>query len=101
MQLNDYDLNSSLMPFEKFNTGEELFDTLDKEHDLLDRDLRPFAEECDYMQGIQIMASLDDAWGGFATRYLDRIRDEFGKTTVWVWGLEEGMQNVPKVCMSL
>lgn len=97
VQLNDYELNSSLMPFEKWEVGEDLFHTLDKEHDLLDRDLRPFAEEADQMQGIQIMASIDDAWGGFAAQYMDRIRDEYGKTTVWVWGLEDGMGNTPRV----
>lgn len=100
VQLNEYDLHSSLMPFEKFGKGEELFDVLDKEVDLLDRDLRPFAEEADFMQGIQIMVSLDDAWGGFATKYLDRIRDEFGKTSVWIWGLEENGRNVPRVCIA-
>ncbi|KAI9754812.1 MAG: hypothetical protein M4579_004537 [Chaenotheca gracillima] len=92
VQLNEYELNSSLMPFERWNVGEELFGDLDKEHDLLDRDLRPFAEECDQLQGLQLMTSVDDAWGGFAARYMDRIRDEFGKTSVWVWGLEDSQR---------
>ncbi|KAH8595598.1 tubulin domain-containing protein [Bisporella sp. PMI_857] len=96
VQLNEYELNSSLMPFENWVTGEELFNSLDKEHDLLDRDLRPFAEEADQMQGIQLMAGVDDAWGGFAARYMDRIRDEYGKTTVWVWGLEDGITTVAR-----
>jgi len=85
------------MPFENWNAGEELFNSLDKEHDLLDRDLRPFAEEADQMQGIQLMTGIDDAWGGFASRYMDRLRDEYGKTTVWVWGLEDGIATVPRV----
>lgn len=78
------------MPFERWSTGEDLFSDLDKEHDLLDRDLRPFLEECDQLQGLQIITGTDDAWGGFAARYLDRIRDELGKTSAWVWGLEDG-----------
>ena len=97
MQLNEYELNSALMPFENWSTGEDLFDNLDKEYDLLDRDLRPFAEEADQMQGIQIMASIDDAWGGFAAKYIDRLRDEYGKTTLWVWGLEDSLANTPRV----
>ena len=83
------------MPFERWSVGEDLFNSLDKEHDLLDRDLRPFAEESDHLQGLQLIASVDDAWGGFAARYMDRIRDEFSKTTIWVWGLEES-RRVPK-----
>lgn len=97
VQLNEYELNSALMPFENWSTGEDLFDNLDKEYDLLDRDLRPFAEEADQMQGIQIMASIDDAWGGFAAKYIDRLRDEYGKTTLWVWGLEDSLANTPRV----
>jgi hypothetical protein len=89
VQLNEYELNSSLMPFEKWTMGEELFASLDKDHDILDRDLRPFVEEADQMQGVQIMAGLDDAWGGFAAKYLERMRDEYGKTPLWVWGLQE------------
>lgn len=85
------------MPFESWSTGEDLFNVLDKEHDILDRDLRPFAEESDQMQGIQIMSGVDDAWGGFAAKYMDRLRDEYGKTTVWFWGLEDGIGSVQRV----
>jgi len=90
VQLQEYELSSTLMPFERWATGDELFSGLDKEHDLLDRDLRPFLEECDQLQGLQMVTSTYDAWGGFATRYLERIRDELGKSSVWVWGIEEG-----------
>jgi hypothetical protein len=97
IQLNEYELNSSLMPFENWDSGEELFNSLDKEHDLLDRDLRPFAEEADQMQGIQLIAGMDDAWGGFAARYMDRLKDEYGKTTVWFWGLEDDIKTTQRV----
>ncbi|EON98038.1 putative misato segment ii myosin-like domain-containing protein [Phaeoacremonium minimum UCRPA7] len=89
VQLNEYELNSSLVPFERWDTGEDLFSSLDKENDLLDRDIRPFAEEADQMQAIQIMTTVDDAWGGFASRYIERLRDEYGKTTIWTWGLQD------------
>jgi hypothetical protein len=78
------------MPFENWAVGEDLFKELDMEHDLLDRDFRPFAEECDRLRAIQIFTGTDDAWGGFAARYVDRLKDEFGKNDIWVWGLEEG-----------
>jgi Tubulin domain len=97
VQLNEFELGSSLMPFEKWNIGEDLFSSLDKEHDVLDRDLRPFVEEADQMQAIQLIASVDDAWGGFAARYVDRLRDEYGKTTLWIWGLEDGVRGIPRV----
>ncbi|KAJ5764890.1 hypothetical protein N7520_004449 [Penicillium odoratum] len=90
VQLNEYELNSQIMPFEDWNAGEELFNDLDKEHDLLDRDVRPFAEECDQMRALQLFSGADDAWGGFAARYIDRLRDEYGKKSVWVWAIEDG-----------
>ncbi|KAI9687658.1 MAG: mtDNA inheritance, partitioning of the mitochondrial organelle [Bogoriella megaspora] len=90
VQIAEYELQSQLVPFEKWDVGEELFINLDREHDLLDRDLRPFAEECDQMQGLQIIADADDAWGGFAARYIEKIRDEYGKMSIWAWGLVEG-----------
>ena len=100
MQLNEYELNSQLMPFEDWDVGEDLFKSLDREHDILDRDIRPFAEECDHLRAMQIFSGLDDAWGGFAARYIDRLRDEYGKTNIWLWGLEDGTR-VPRVCQSV
>ncbi|KAI9043010.1 misato family protein [Aspergillus affinis] len=90
VQLNDYELNSRVMPFEDWNVGEDLFDDLDKGHDLLDRDVRPFAEECDQLRALQIFTGSDDAWGGFAAKYVDRLRDEYGKKAIWVWAIESG-----------
>ncbi|KAL2871938.1 misato family protein [Aspergillus lucknowensis] len=90
IQLNDYELNSNIMPFEDWSLGEELFNDLDKEHDLLDRDVRPFAEECDQMRALQIFTGSDDAWGGFAAKYVDRLVDEYGKKAVLVWAIEDG-----------
>ncbi|KAI4174028.1 MAG: hypothetical protein LQ343_002591 [Gyalolechia ehrenbergii] len=92
IQINDYELGSAILPFEQWSSGEDLFRNLDREHDLLDRDVRPWAEECDQMQGIQTFASADDAWGGFAARYIESLRDEYGKTPLWFWGLEEDVR---------
>src|SRR5687767_4269044 len=84
VQLYDYELNSSIQPFDRFAAGAELFSTLDKDDDIVDRDFRPFVEECDRMQGIQVFTGLDDAWGGFAGEYVEALRDEYGKSCVWV-----------------
>lgn len=100
VQLNEYELNSQLMPFENWEMGEDLLRSLDREHDILDRDFRAFAEECDQLQGIQIFSGTDDAWGGFAARYVDRLRDEFGKKSIWFWGLEDGIK-VQRVCNTI
>ena len=91
MQLYDSDLSPERKAFEGWHDGEELFQALDREKDVFDEQLRPFAEECDQMQGFQIVTSVDDGWGGFAGKCMERVRDEFGKSPVWLWGL-----NAPK-----
>jgi hypothetical protein len=88
IQLNDYSILPSLPPFDTYDAGDELFGSLDREHGLLDRDLRPWAEECDSMQGVQIFSTTNDGWGGFCARYVEKLRDEFGKVGLWVWGID-------------
>lgn len=90
MQVYETDINPEQRSFDNWQVGDELYSTLDREHDLFDRDLRPFVEECDQMQGLQMLTSVEDGWGGFSARYMDRLRDEFGKTSIWVWALGEG-----------
>ena len=89
VQINDYELGSTLMPFEKWESGEELFASMDRNVALLDRDVRVWAEECDQMQGIQVFTGGDDAWSAFAANYVELLRDEFGKMAIWTWGIEE------------
>ena len=96
MQINDFALGSSLMPFDRWTSGEELFEEIDRDVDILDRDLRLWAEECDSLRAIQLFECCDDAWGGFGARYAERIRDEYGKTALWVWGIERGQEIGPK-----
>lgn len=48
------------------------------------------------MQGVQVYTTLDDAWGGFASSYLEALRDEHPKTCIWVWGLQSPVATVPR-----
>lgn len=98
VQLQEFELNSSIAPFERWSTGEELFSNLDREHDLLDKDLRLFLEEADHLQAVQVFASADDSWAGFAAKYVESVRDELGKTAIWVWSLEDGSRKA-RVCV--
>ncbi|KAM0248156.1 hypothetical protein ACHAQJ_009573 [Trichoderma viride] len=96
VQLYDFELHSSIMPFERFSMGTELFESLEKESEIVDRDWRPFVEECDQMQGVQVFTTLDDAWGGFASSYLEALRDEHPKTCIWVWGLQSPVSTIAR-----
>lgn len=88
VQIAEFELESGLQPFEGYGLGRELFRDLNREHDLLDRDFRLFAEECDCLQGIQLLTSSDDGWAGFAGEYVAELRDEYGKAGICTWALE-------------
>lgn len=90
MQIYESEINPERRSFDDWQTGEDLFAQLDAEHDLLDRDLRPFVEECDQMQGLQVFSDVGSAWGAFTSRYIERVRDELGKVPIHVWALSEG-----------
>jgi hypothetical protein len=91
---------SQIETLDQWDIGEELFKNEDQEHDLLDRDLRLFAEECDQIQGFQIFAGSDDAWAGFAGHYVERMRDEYGRKSIWVWGAEDDRERTARVSSS-
>jgi hypothetical protein len=78
--------------FPNFAAGEELFEREDAANDVFDRDFRPFAEDSDHMQGVVVIVDDEDAWGGFAASYLERLRDRLGRTTIMVWGVN-GLYN--------
>ncbi|KAF2843701.1 tubulin nucleotide-binding domain-like protein [Patellaria atrata CBS 101060] len=75
-------------PFETWDAGLDLFKHLNQDEDILDRDLRPFIEEADALQAVQILSQPQDGWGAFASQYVERVRDEVGKVGIWIWGLE-------------
>jgi len=94
-------ITTSISPLKAWTSGFDLFDTEDREHDLLDRDFRPFAEECDHMQGVMMMVGTDDAWGGFGARYAERLRDELEKGMIWIWGIEDTLPSATEPRVSL
>jgi hypothetical protein len=101
VQLSEFDVNDKLMPFEKWEVGMDLFEKLEREVDLVDRDLRPLIEECDSLQALQIMTGVDDAWGGWASGWIERLRDEYGKLSIWTWGVGDQGANtsIPRVSL--
>ncbi|KAF9302026.1 mtDNA inheritance, partitioning of the mitochondrial organelle [Mortierella antarctica] len=84
-----YQLESEFMPFDVFSYGRNAFLETEKEKDSFDENLRLFTEECDQLQGFQVLADVLDGWGGFATSYLEQLREDYPKTTVVTYGLSD------------
>ncbi|CAO3696046.1 unnamed protein product [Rhizopus stolonifer] len=77
--------------FDNYNIGKEAYTENEKEVEIFDNNLRLYAEECDYLQGFQIMTDVDDAFGGFTEGLLDDLRDEFGKLSILTYGLSDSL----------
>ncbi|ORE07433.1 hypothetical protein BCV72DRAFT_249441 [Rhizopus microsporus var. microsporus] len=76
-------------PFDNYTIGKDAYVENEKEMSVFDDNFRLFAEECDYLQGFQILTDIDDAFGGFTEGLIHDIRDEFAKIPVLTYGLSD------------
>ncbi|KAG0338451.1 mtDNA inheritance, partitioning of the mitochondrial organelle [Podila horticola] len=86
---SEYQLDSEFMPFDVFSYGRNAFLETEKEKESYDENFRLFTEECDQLQGFQVLADVLDGWGGFATNYLEQLREDYPKSTVVTYGLSD------------
>ncbi|SNX86542.1 related to DML1 - essential protein involved in mtDNA inheritance [Melanopsichium pennsylvanicum] len=83
--------------FESFSQGSEQFDQLESQREVLDTNIRWFAEATDLLQGFQYSIDTSDAFGGLGSKYLENLADEFPKVTHLVFGAGWGnTQDVPE-----
>lgn len=69
-------------PFSTFAAGVSK-STISAEHrDNYFDTVRQFAEECDYLRNITVLADLHDGFGGLTCSLMEEIRDEFPRMTV-------------------
>ncbi|KAI9280611.1 tubulin domain-containing protein [Umbelopsis sp. AD052] len=92
-QINSYQMGNSIQPFDTYNTGCQAYDENEKETDSFDETFRFFAEECDQLQGFQIMTSVHDGFGGFTCGLLENIRDEYPKASILTYGISNMHQS--------
>ena len=55
----------------------------------LDENLRKALEQCDSLQGFNVVTDIDSGWGGFTASMLESIRDELPKKAIFTWGFNE------------
>ena len=76
--------------FETFSQGVKYFDELEAQQEVLDSNIRWFAEDADMLQGFQYSIDTSDAFGGLGARYVEELVDEFPKVTQLVFGAAWG-----------
>ncbi|GAA6014540.1 hypothetical protein JCM11491_004532 [Sporobolomyces phaffii] len=69
--------------FATFTAGRETFLSSQDLREACEDDLRSFAEKSDHTEGFMLSSPISDAFGGFTSAFLEMLRDEFPKSTVW------------------
>nr|XP_050858209.1 protein misato [Vespula vulgaris] len=77
--VREYEHNSSNHPFDIYTYGRNLWNTEQFSDDFTDR-IRAYVEECDLMQGFQILVDSIDGFAGLGVSCIQHLRDEYGKS---------------------
>ncbi|XP_062897927.1 protein misato homolog 1 [Mobula hypostoma] len=83
--IQQYNHNSTSNRFEAFGFGEKLLRDPTFLDDLEDR-LHFYIEECDYLQGFQVLCDLQDGFAGLATKVVELLHDEYGGKAIFTCG---------------
>ncbi|XP_039316177.1 protein misato homolog 1 isoform X2 [Saimiri boliviensis] len=74
---------------EAFGQGESVLKEPKYQEELEDR-LHFYVEECDYLQGFQILCDLHDGFSGVGAKAAEMLQDEYSGRGIITWGLLPG-----------
>ncbi|XP_030378129.1 protein misato [Scaptodrosophila lebanonensis] len=77
--LHQYTSNPDLQALGTHTAGAELWSS-SFEEDFCDR-IRLYVEECDGLQGFQLLFDIDDGFSGLATKCLEHLNDEYSRAS--------------------
>ncbi|CAB1351023.1 unnamed protein product [Coregonus sp. 'balchen'] len=83
--IHQYNHDGEAHRLEAFGQGEALLHGSVLE-DLEDR-LHFFIEECDYLQGFQVLCDLADGFSGLGSKVTEMLQDSYGGRGILTWGL--------------
>uniref|UniRef100_A0A3Q0SMA0 Protein misato homolog 1 n=1 Tax=Amphilophus citrinellus TaxID=61819 RepID=A0A3Q0SMA0_AMPCI len=83
--IHQYNHDGEAHRLEAFGQGECLLQGSVLE-ELEDR-LHFFVEECDYLQGFQVLCDLSDGFAGLGSKVTELLRDSYGGRGILTWGL--------------
>ncbi|XP_026513896.1 protein misato homolog 1 isoform X3 [Terrapene carolina triunguis] len=78
---------------EAFGQGESLLHDPTYLEELEDR-LHFYVEECDYLQGFQILCDLNNGFSGVGAKVTELLHDEYSGRGILTWGLTPVIRNV-------
>ncbi|KAI7826709.1 Tubulin/FtsZ, GTPase domain-containing protein [Kickxella alabastrina] len=81
------EFGNSLGQMNTFQEGQGVFAGENSREDVLEGRMREFAEECDQIQGFQVLADAYGGFAGYASAYMEKVREEFPKTTIALYNV--------------
>eukprot|EP00076_Gallus_gallus_P048870 XP_422860.2 protein misato homolog 1 [Gallus gallus] len=84
--LQHYNHDGDSGRLEAFGQGEKLLQDAGCMEELEDR-LHFYAEECDYLQGFQVLCDLHDGFSGVGAKVTEVLQDEYSRKGILTWGL--------------
>ncbi|NXI29013.1 MSTO1 protein, partial [Sterrhoptilus dennistouni] len=78
---------------EAFGQGESLLQDPACLEELEDR-LHFYVEECDYLQGFQVLCDLHNGFSGVGAKVTELLRDEYSQKGILTWGLTPVLSTV-------
>ncbi|KAM6168966.1 protein misato homolog 1 [Erethizon dorsatum] len=91
--IQNYNHDGETGRLEAFGQGESILKEPRYLEELEDR-LHFYVEECDYLQGFQILCDLHDGFSGVGTKAAELLQDEYSGRGVITWGLLPGPCNL-------
>jgi hypothetical protein len=88
----DYPLGRSVgahteQSFSSYAAGIDQWEDVNTDKEYLESHFRPVLEQCDMLQGINLAVDMDSGWGGFASKVLEELRDNYvPNATLFSWG---------------
>ncbi|XP_046714871.1 protein misato homolog 1 isoform X1 [Silurus meridionalis] len=83
--INQYNHDSDAARLEAFGQGEALLQGSELEE--LEDKLHFFIEECDYLQGFQVLCDLADGFSGLGSKITELLQDSYSGRGILTWGM--------------
>nr|XP_047905127.1 protein misato homolog 1 isoform X2 [Anser cygnoides] len=91
--IQQYNHNGESGRLEAFGQGERLLQEHGCVEELEDR-LHFYVEECDYLQGFQVLCDLHSGFSGVGAKVTELLYDEYSGKGILTWGLTPVMHNM-------
>ncbi|KAJ2158080.1 mtDNA inheritance, partitioning of the mitochondrial organelle [Coemansia sp. RSA 552] len=86
-RVSGVEFGNGLGEMNTFAEGARVFAGSDSREDALEGGFRVFAEECDHLQGFQVLADAVGGFAGYASGFMSRIRDEYPKAPLLLYSI--------------